>query len=75
MMNSTPLIHRFSTWTINYHPKKYTYQKLHAATRKLLDARRKSHILTAKLNGIHLATQPFYQGNLSSHQPYKGRLH
>ncbi len=51
-MKLMPLNHRFST-TINYHPKKHTYQNLHAATRKVSDARRKSHLLTTKLNGIH----------------------
>jgi hypothetical protein len=38
-----PLNHRFSM-TVNYHPKKYTYQNLHAATRKVSDARRKNHL-------------------------------
>ncbi len=55
-MKLMPFNHRFSM-TINYHPKKYTYQNLNAITRKVLDARRKSHLLTTKLNGLHLAFQ------------------
>jgi hypothetical protein len=41
--------------TINHHPKIYTFQNLHAAKRKLSNARRKSHLKTTKLNGIHPA--------------------
>jgi hypothetical protein len=32
-----PLNHQFLT-TINYNPRKYTYQNLHTATRKVSDA-------------------------------------
>ncbi len=50
-MKLMPLNHRFST-TINYHPKKYTYQNLPNATRKVSDTRRNSHLLNTKLNWI-----------------------
>jgi hypothetical protein len=39
--------------TIIYHPNKYTYENCHAAIRKVLDARRKSQLVTTNLDGIH----------------------
>jgi hypothetical protein len=55
-----PLNHWFSM-TINCHPKKYTYQNLHITTTNVKDARRKSHLSTTKLNGIHLAFPYHFQ--------------
>ncbi len=72
MMKLMLLNHQFST-TINYHPKKYTHQNLHAATRKVLGARRKSHHLITKLNWIHLpltSTKPLQSSALQRKTPH-----